>query len=230
MTRPKFILSKDSPILELENMRHPVLSGRISNFVANNTIIGHRRDNQVKTSILVTGPNMGGKSTILRQTCIAVIMAQMGCYVPAEKCVLSIVDRIFTRIGARDRILEGKSTFFIEMEETKTIIDHATINSLVIMDELGRGTSTNEGMVIAKSILYFITNKIHCRNLFTTHYHDLVDNCRNFKEVDLYHMDCFVDDNSQSVNFLYKFIQGICPKSYGINVARLAGIKVTNYY
>ena len=225
MVRPEFISSKN-PYLELVQMRHPILSTRLSNFVPNDTMIGYLKDNEIKSSVLITGPNMGGKSTILRQTCIGVIMAQIGCYVPAKKCKLTVVDRIFTRIGARDRILEGKSTFFIEMEETKTIIDHATCNSLIIVDELGRGTSTNEGMVIAKSILEFITNKIKCRNLFTTHYHELVDNCRIFKGVDLFHMDCFVDDTNQSVNFLYKFIQGVCPKSYGINVAKLAGIKV----
>ncbi len=226
MSRPEFIRSNESPYLLLEKMRHPILSSTLINFVPNDTIIGYPDNNEIKTSILITGPNMGGKSTILRQTCVAVIMAQIGCYVPAEKCQLTVVDRIFTRIGARDRILEGKSTFFIEMEETKTIIDYATSNSLVIIDELGRGTSTNEGMVIAKNVLDYVTNKIKCRMLFTTHYHDLVDKCKIFKGVDLFHMDCFVDDKNHSVNFLYKFKKGVCPKSYGINVAKLAGIKV----
>jgi DNA mismatch repair protein MSH6 len=228
MCKPEFIKSS-TPYLHLEKMRHPILASRISNFVPNDTTIGIVDSNDVKSSILITGPNMGGKSTILRQTCIAVLMAQIGCFVPAEKCVLTVVDRIFTRIGARDRILEGKSTFFIEMEEIKTVIDHATVNSLIIVDELGRGTSTNEGMVISKSILEYISTKIKCRNLFTTHYHDLVDACKHLKGVDLFHLDCNVDDKNQSVNFLYKFVKGVCPKSYGINVARLAGIKVSKF-
>ena len=123
--------------------------------------------------LLITGPNMGGKSTYLRQTCIAAIMAQIGCFVPAEKCEMSVVDRVFTRIGASDRILENKSTFFVELEETKAILDQSTKDSLVIMDELGRGTSTFDGYSIAHSVLSHLVNRVQCRTLFTTHYHML---------------------------------------------------------
>ena len=127
-------------------------------------------------TLLITGPNMGGKSTLLRQTCLAAIMAQIGCFVAAESCRMSIVDRVFTRIGASDRILENKSTFFVELEETKAICELATKNSLVIMDELGRGTSTFDGYSIAHSVLTYLINHVSCRTLFTTHYHMLVDN------------------------------------------------------
>jgi DNA mismatch repair protein MSH6 len=141
-----------------------------SAYVPNDVVIGTKLGNGKSPAILlITGPNMGGKSTILRSTCIASIMAQVGCYVPADKCELTIVDRIFTRIGATDRILENKSTFFIELEETKTILDYATKNSLVIIDELGRGTSTFDGYSIAHSVLSYLANKIACRTLFTTH-------------------------------------------------------------
>ena len=123
---------------------------------------------------------MGGKSTLLRQTCIGVILAQIGCYVPATKCILTPVDRIFTRIGASDRILEGKSTFFVEMEETKNVLQWATPRSLAILDELGRGTSTFDGYAIANAVMQFLVKKLACRTLFSTHYHMLLD---EFKRV-----------------------------------------------
>jgi len=122
---------------------------------------------------------MGGKSTLLRQTCLGVILAQIGCFVPAQKCVLTPVDRIFTRIGASDRILEGKSTFFVEMEETRTILQHATNKSLVIIDELGRGTSTYDGFALASAVLSYIQNRLNCMTLFATHYHMLLDTFRD---------------------------------------------------
>lgn len=118
---------------------------------------------------------MGGKSTLLRQTCIAVILAQIGCFVPAQKCALTPVDRIFTRIGASDRILEGKSTFYVEMEETNSILKFATIRSLAILDELGRGTSTYDGYSIAHAVMTHLVTKVKCRTLFSTHYHMLLD-------------------------------------------------------
>ena len=122
---------------------------------------------------------MGGKSTILRTTCLIVILAQMGCNVPAESCEFTVVDQIFTRVGASDKILENKSTFFLELEETKYVIDRATKHSLVIMDELGRGTSTFDGYSLAYSVLKFLHEKIKPRLLFTTHYHWLVDDFRD---------------------------------------------------
>ena len=172
----------------------------------------------------MTGPNMGGKSTLLRQVCIAVIFAQIGCYVPAKYCKMTLVDRIFTRIGAMDKLIEGKSTFYIEMEETKNILENATINSLIIMDELGRGTSTQDGKIIAKTVLYQIENKLMSRCLFTTHYHDIMDWCKKEKKIKLYFMDSSVDEMTKDIKFKYKFTEGICPESYGIEVAKMAWI------
>jgi DNA mismatch repair protein MSH6 len=150
-------------------MRHPGVVSTGVNFIPNDTIIGRRFDTNDDNDqdhpyiCLITGPNMGGKSTLLRQTSIAVILAQIGSYIPAEKCIMTPIDRIFTRIGASDRILEGKSVFYVEMEETKQVLDHATSNSLVIMDELGRGTSTFDGFSIAKSVLDYLVKSIKVR-------------------------------------------------------------------
>lgn len=139
-------------------MRHPCVNLTNSRtFVPNDTLLS---PNQNQTLLLVTGPNMGGKSTLLRQTAMAVILAQIGCFVPAESMTLTTVDRVFTRIGASDRILEGKSTFYVEMEETKNIIQFATPRSLAIVDELGRGTSTFDGYSIAHAVLKYLVNRL----------------------------------------------------------------------
>ena len=161
MCRPQFISeeTKDGKAyIELRGMIHPcvTLTGQ-KNFIPNDTIIDPSNGQNL---LLVTGPNMGGKSTLLRQTCIAVLLAQSGCYVPATKCVMTPIDRIFTRIGASDRILEGKSTFFVEMEETKNVLQWATPRSLAILDELGRGTSTFDGYAIAHAVMKFLVNKL----------------------------------------------------------------------
>ena len=190
-------------------------------FVPNDTLLS---PNQDQTLLLVTGPNMGGKSTLLRQTAMAVILAQIGCYVPAESMTLTPVDRVFTRIGASDRILEGKSTFYVEMEETKNIIQFATPRSLAIVDELGRGTSTFDGYSIAHAVLKYLVNQLKCRSLFSTHYHMLLDEFRAFPGVKLYHMACRANEAQDEVVFLYKFQPGECPQSFGLNVARMAGI------
>ena len=173
---------------------------------------------------------MGGKSTILRQVCIASIIAQIGCFVPAKKCVMTLVDRIFTRIGANDKLLEGKSTFLIEMEETKNILENATKNSLIIMDELGRGTSTKDGQIIAKTVLYQLEHKAKARCLFTTHYHDIIEWCKKEPYIRLSFMEAKVDEKSKDIQFKYKFVDGVCPDSSGIEVAKLAGLpqKVIN--
>jgi DNA mismatch repair protein MSH6 len=222
-SRPQFIdISQNNgyPYLELRSCIHPCLIERTYNFVPNDVILGQ----DGKSLIVMTGPNMGGKSTLLRQVCTAAIIAQMGCYVPAKFCKMTIVDRIFTRIGASDKLIEGKSTFYIEMEETKNILENATINSLIIMDELGRGTSTRDGKVIAKTVLYQIEHKLKSRCLFTTHYHDIIDWCQNEPKMELFFMDSSVDEKTKDIKFLYKFKKGICPESYGIEVAKLAGI------
>lgn len=169
---------------------------------------------------------MGGKSTMLRQACVMVIMAQIGCYVPAEECVLSPVDRIFTRLGASDRIMSGQSTFFVELSEASTIMNKATSKSLVIVDELGRGTSTFDGAAIASSVLRNLATKVRCRALFATHYYNLVDRFDIHPDVQLGHMASHVDKdtNKQKITFLYLLKDGASPKSYGINVAHLAKI------
>ena len=228
-SRPKFITLEENngiPYLELIQCIHPCLSDRVPYFVPNDIYLG--KDN--KTTIVITGPNMGGKSTILRQVCISAIIAQIGCFVPAKKCVMTLVDRIFTRIGANDKLLEGKSTFFIEMEETKNILENATKNSLIIMDELGRGTSTKDGQIIAKTVLYQIENKSKARCLFTTHYHDIIEWCKKEPNIRLSFMEAKIDEKNKDIQFKYKFIDGICPDSSGIEVAKLAGLpqKVIN--
>jgi DNA mismatch repair protein MSH6 len=195
--------------------------------------------------LLLTGPNMGGKSTLLRQTCLIIILAQLGCRVPADSCEMTPVDRIFTRVGASDRILAGQSTFFVELAETSLILKAATEDSLCILDELGRGTATFDGTAIAHAVVNHLVSKIHCRTLFATHYHLLVEDWEIDPRVKLGHMDCFVhnseeelqhhqqqqqqnnhqkNEDQQEVTFLYKLCDGSSPKSYGINVAKLAGM------
>jgi DNA mismatch repair protein MSH6 len=176
--------------------------------------------------MVLTGPNMGGKSTLLRQTCLAVVMAQVGSYVPAAACTLTPVDRVFTRIGANDNIVAGQSTFMVELSETANILKHATRQSLVILDELGRGTSTFDGYAIAYAVLRHLVDHTACRTMFATHYHSLCDEFAVCPGVTLNHMSCVVEDNKRDVTFLYKLATGVCPKSYGMNVAALAGVPV----
>ncbi|KAF9189926.1 DNA mismatch repair protein msh6 [Haplosporangium sp. Z 767] len=218
--RPEFVESEKS-VLELEGMRHPcVIPGIASDFIPNDTLLGGESPNL----ILLTGPNMGGKSTLLRQTCVAIIMAQLGCYVPAEKCKMTPFDRIFTRIGANDNILAGQSTFMVELSETSKILAEATDRSMVILDELGRGTSTFDGYAIAYSVLHELSTQIGCLGLFSTHYGTLTTEFERDPNVALKHMACQVDQVNREVTFLYKLIDGVCEKSYGMNVAHMAGV------
>eukprot|EP00158_Paraphelidium_tribonemae_P008718 Partr_v1_DN28659_c1_g1_i1_m50553 putative Component of the post-replicative DNA mismatch repair system (MMR). Heterodimerizes with msh-2 to form MutS beta, which binds to DNA mismatches thereby initiating DNA repair. Msh-3 provides substrate-binding and substrate-specificity to the complex. When bound, the MutS beta heterodimer bends the DNA helix and shields approximately 20 base pairs. Acts mainly to repair insertion-deletion loops (IDLs) from 2 to 13 nucleotides in size, but can also repair b len=209
--------------LEVENLRHPCLVANTSTeFVANNLNLG---GNQDQTSmILLTGPNMGGKSTMLRQSCIVIVMAQLGCHVPASKCRMTIFDRIFTRIGANDNILAGQSTFMVELTETARILSEATPRSMVILDELGRGTSTFDGYGIAYSVLTHLATKIKCLGLFSTHYGLLTGEYAKSPSVRMMYMQCIANANERDVTFLYKLIDGVSPKSYGMNVAHMAGI------
>ena len=140
-------------------------------FVPNNTLLNHN-ENEI---MLITGPNMAGKSTYMRQTALIVLMAQTGCFVPAREAVISPVDRIFTRIGASDDLASGQSTFMVEMNEVAQILKYATRDSLVILDEIGRGTSTFDGMSIARAVMEHIEKKIHAKTMFATHYHELTD-------------------------------------------------------
>ncbi|KAJ9075514.1 DNA mismatch repair protein msh6, variant 2 [Entomophthora muscae] len=212
-----------SNMLDIQELRHPCANAN-NNFIPNDTILGGRGKDAKPNMILLTGPNMGGKSTLLRQTCVAIIMAQVGCYVPARRCRLTPFDRIFTRIGANDNILAGQSTFMVELDETSKIIKEATPQSLVILDELGRGTSTFDGYAIALAVLYYLCTQIRCPGLFSTHYGMLTEELRHHPNLALMHMDCLVDANRRDVTFLYKLTQGVCPKSYGMNVASMAGL------
>ena len=180
MCRPQLSYANENEsFMDITSAWHPCLQMTGVNFIPNDIKLGkYRAEDDNKTLLLLTGPNMGGKSTLLRMTCIIPILAQIGCYVPDSKCRLSIVDRIFTRIGANDRLVEGKSTFFMEMEETSNAVRHGTSNSLIIMDELGRGTSTYDGVAIAYSILKYLVEELRCRCLFATHYHILLDEFR----------------------------------------------------
>ena len=226
MCRPTFTTA-ESASMELVGSRHPCVAASLSDpdqFIPNDLKLSG-------ACLLLTGPNMGGKSTLLRQACVAAVLAQIGCYVPAESCALSPVDRIFTRLGATDRIMAGQSTFFVELDETATILRHASSSSLVILDELGRGTSTFDGTAIAYAVVDALT-KVGARTLFATHYHSLVQEFRGSSSVVLGRMSCFADAGSEGaggasgcgprVTFLYKLIPGSSDKSYGMNVARLA--------
>jgi len=225
MSRPIFVSGK--PTLELIESRHPCidLTTNITGskiFIPNDIILGGGKP----SFMCLTGPNMGGKSTILRQVCITVLMAQIGCFVPATKATLSVVDRIFTRIGANDNILSGQSTFMIELEETSNILRHATNKSLVILDELGRGTSTYDGAAIAFSVAEHLISEIKgCRVLFSTHYHMIAQELDRKKDtVAMNHMGFRVNSDQRTITFLYKLTNGLCLNSHGINCAKLAGV------
>ncbi|KAJ3317692.1 DNA mismatch repair protein msh6 [Blyttiomyces sp. JEL0837] len=221
LCRPEFVDS-DTNFMEIKDLRHPCLQSDFGkDFIPNDVAIGMNEKSKI---ILLTGPNMGGKSTLLRQSCIAVIMAQLGCYVPASSCRLTTFDRIFTRIGANDNILAGQSTFMVELSETSKILREATPKSLVILDELGRGTSTFDGYAIAFAVLHHLITRVGCLGLFSTHYGMLTREFENNALVSLNYMNFVSDEERRDVTFLYKLVQGVCPKSFGMNVALMAGV------
>lgn len=212
-TRP--ILTDDRNI-EIIHSRHPVVEKVIkTEYVSND--IKMDRDTSI---LLITGPNMAGKSTYMRQLGIIVIMAQIGCFIPCEKGVLPIFDKIFTRIGASDDLVSGESTFMVEMLEASNAIRNATQNSLILFDELGRGTATFDGMSLAQSILEYIHNHIGCKTLFSTHYHELTDLEKTLPHLKNMHVSAKEEDGT--ITFLHKVKEGSVDKSYGINVAKLA--------
>ncbi|MCF0245793.1 MAG: DNA mismatch repair protein MutS, partial [Ileibacterium sp.] len=176
--------------------------------------------NQADHIELITGPNMGGKSTYLRQNALIAIMAQMGSFVPARKASLPVFDRIFTRIGANDDILTGKSTFMVEMMEANIALRNATKNSLILFDEIGRGTATYDGMSLAQAMMEYIDEVIQAKTLFSTHYHELTDMEEQRPGIFNVHVD--VREKKDGIQFLYRVADGKADKSYGINVARLA--------
>ncbi|XP_055475483.1 DNA mismatch repair protein Msh6 isoform X4 [Psammomys obesus] len=195
MCRPVILLPGEDtqPFLELKGSRHPCITKTFfgDEFIPNDILIGcevEAEENGKAYCVLVTGPNMGGKSTLIRQAGLLAVMAQMGCYVPAEMCRLTPVDRVFTRLGASDRIMSGESTFFVELSETASILRHATAHSLVLVDELGRGTATFDGTAIASAVVKELAETIKCRTLFSTHYHSLVEDYSKNVCVRLGHM------------------------------------------
>ena len=204
--------------LKLINSRHPVVERVIKDEYVSNDII---MDNNIST-LLITGPNMAGKSTYMRQLAIIVIMAQIGCFVPAEEAKLPVFDQIFTRIGASDDLVSGESTFMVEMVEAANAIKNATKNSLILFDELGRGTATYDGMSLAQAILEYTHDMIGCKTLFSTHYHELTSLEKNLKHLKNKHVSASEKDDE--VIFLHKVEDGSVDKSYGINVAKLAGL------
>ncbi len=171
---------------------------------------------------LITGPNMSGKSTYMRQLAVIVIMAQMGSYVPADQAALPIFDAIFTRIGAADDLVSGQSTFMVEMMEANKAVRLATDRSLILFDELGRGTATYDGMALAQSIIEYIHDKIGAKTLFATHYHELTDLSQTLEHLENVHVSTLEKDGQ--VTFLHKIAQGPADKSYGIHVAKIMGM------
>ena len=171
---------------------------------------------------LITGPNMAGKSTYIRQVALITLLAQIGSYVPAKSATIGLADRLFTRIGASDEIHTGQSTFMVEMTETANILNNATARSLVILDEIGRGTSTLDGLSLAWAIAEHIAANVRCRTLFATHYHELTDLSQRYKGVK--NLNVAVREWEDQVVFLHRILEGFTDRSYGIHVARLAGV------
>ena len=208
----------DNNEIRLIDSRHPVVEKVIKESYVENDIVMDKNTN----IILITGPNMAGKSTYMRQLGIIVIMAQIGCFVPAKEANLPVFDKIFTRIGASDDLVSGESTFMVEMIEASNAIKNATPNSLILFDELGRGTATFDGMSLAQAILEYIHNKVGAKTLFSTHYHELTDLEKDLKKLKNMHVSA--EENEGEVIFLHKVKEGSVDKSYGINVAKLAGL------
>ena len=211
--RPQFT---DERVIKMIECRHPVVEQVMKDkYIPNDIIMDKTTD-----ILLITGPNMAGKSTYMRQCAITVIMAQIGCFVPCKSCTIPIFDKIFTRIGASDDLVSGESTFMVEMREANYAISEATKNSLILFDELGRGTATYDGMSLAQAILEYIHDKIKAKTLFSTHYHELTALEKDLKRLKNVHVSA-VEENG-SITFLHKVKNGAVDKSYGIHVASLA--------
>ena len=214
----------DSMEIEILKGRHPVIEQSIGDglFISNDTYLNDKD----YSLLLITGPNMAGKSTYMRQTALLVLMAQAGCFIPCEKAKIGVVDRIFTRIGASDNLAQGQSTFYVEMSELSYILNSAGPRSLIILDEIGRGTSTYDGLSIAWAVCEYLCNEnTHIRTLFATHYHELTvleDRIRGIKNLNV---DVCEEDGN--IIFLHKIVEGSASRSYGIHVAKLAGIPRT---
>lgn len=208
----------ENSTVEIIKGRHPVVESVISTEYIDNDIIMNENTN----ILIITGPNMSGKSTYMREFGIIAILNQIGSFVPASKCNLPVFDKIFTRIGASDDLVGGESTFMVEMKESAYALENATKNSLILFDELGRGTSTYDGMSLAGSIIDYIATKIRCKTLFSTHYHELTDMENKLPGIHNVHVS--IDETNGDITFLHKVMDGAVDKSYGINVAKLANL------
>ena len=208
-----------TPGIDITGGRHPVVEAMLESqaFVPNDIRLGGERQ-----LALITGPNMAGKSTYLRQTALIVLLAQIGSFVPADTATIGVVDRIFTRVGASDNLVRGESTFMVEMIETAMILNHATANSLIVLDEIGRGTSTYDGISIAWAVAEHVHDRVGALTLFATHYHELADLAERFPRI--FNLSVAVREWSGQVVFLYQVVEGSADHSYGIHVAQLAGL------
>ena len=215
LVRPKLVTEKN---VKIKDGFHPVVESISKNEYVKNDVIMDEKTN----TLLITGPNMSGKSTYMRQFAITIIMAQIGSFVPASSAILPIFDAIYTRIGASDDLVGGESTFMVEMLEARNAIVNATKDSLILFDELGRGTATYDGLSIAQSILEYVDNNIKCKTLFSTHYHELTDLANKCSSIKNVHVDA-IEDNGV-ITFLHKVKDGAVDKSYGIHVAALANM------
>ena len=213
----------DDDVLDIRQGRHPVIEKQLppgEKYIANDVYL----DTEEQQIIIITGPNMAGKSALLRQTALITLMAQIGCFVPAESAHIGLVDKIFTRVGASDDLASGQSTFMVEMTEVANILRNATAKSLLILDEIGRGTSTFDGLAIAWAVIEHISNTKLCgaKTLFATHYHELTE---LEGKIDSVHNYCIaVKEQGDDIVFLRKIVKGGADKSYGVQVAKLAGV------
>jgi DNA mismatch repair protein MutS len=209
----------DQFALELIQSRHPVLERLMprEQFMPNDV-----RFSEAERVFLVTGPNMAGKSTILRQIGLGVVLAQMGAFVPAAEARIGVVDRLFTRVGASDNLAQGQSTFMVEMSETSAILHNATTRSLVLLDEIGRGTSTYDGVAIAWAVTEHLHDRVGCRTMFATHYHELMQLPERLQHAR--NLNVAVRETGDTVVFLHRLEPGGTDRSYGIHVAQLAGL------
>lgn len=217
-------LVDDSSELVLAEARHPVVERLVAagRFVPNSVTLSARERNEGKSLWLVTGPNMAGKSTLMRQVAHVVILAQMGSFVPARTAKVGVVDRILTRVGASDNVSRGESTFMVEMKETAQILRRATVRSLVLLDEIGRGTSTYDGLAIARAVAEYLSEAVGCRALFATHYHEMTELAKTHTGVR--NVSVSAREHQGEIVFLHKLADGPAPKSYGVACARLAGL------
>ena len=216
------------PIVDIRDGRHPVLDRLLpgGQFVPNDVRLGLKSADDDRQAIgrvqIITGPNMAGKSTYIRQAALITIMAQMGSFVPAKEALIGIADRVFARVGASDELARGQSTFMVEMTETARILNSATARSLVILDEIGRGTSTYDGISLAWAITEHLHDEIQCRTMFATHYHELTDLTTTLKHAANWNVA--VQESNDDVVFLHRIVEGAAGRSYGIHVAKIAGV------